>query len=127
MTRNDDPFDPVRAKLFPGIHFSRMFGIQGDLLFDNKGFQVAGRIGRFFDEHFSAGISGGIAPYLEYESGLPSGVGVRDPKHVIGGIDVSARFDKLHNGISSPTPSEITILALQAALRFENIEALFFE
>ncbi len=58
----------------------------------NKGFQIAGRIGRKFSDMFEAGFSGGIAPYLERDIGLPPGVGIRDPKHLILGID--ARFSE---------------------------------
>lgn len=62
----------------------------------NQGFQIAGRVGHRFAEEFSAGVSGGIAPYLEYSDNLPQGVSVRDPKHLILGVDAAARFDQLH-------------------------------
>ncbi|MBI4546761.1 MAG: hypothetical protein HY707_02185 [Ignavibacteriae bacterium] len=62
----------------------------------NKGFQVAGHVGKTINQQFSLGISAGIAPYLEKESGLPTGVRVRDPKHFIAGFDVAAHLQKLH-------------------------------
>ena len=34
--RNDDPFNPVRGKLFPHIRLNDVFGIEGEFLFDNK-------------------------------------------------------------------------------------------
>lgn len=48
----------------------------------------AGRIGYKFNEEVHAGFSAGIAPHLEHETNLPSGVGIRDPKHVIAGVDI---------------------------------------
>ena len=62
----------------------------------NHGFQLAGRIGKLFTEHFTAGVSGGIAPYLEHDDNLPSGIEIRDPKHIIIGIDAAVHFDNLH-------------------------------
>ena len=62
----------------------------------NKGFQIAGRIGRKFNQQFSVGVSAGIAPYLEKDTLLPTGVDIRDPKHFIAGFDVSAHLQKLH-------------------------------
>ncbi len=63
---------------------------------ENGGFQIAGRIGKKLDAQFSVGVSGGIAPYLQYDTGLPTGTNVRDPKHIILGADASAHFDNLH-------------------------------
>src|SRR5437867_821523 len=34
--RDDDPFNLVRGKLFPHITFNETFGIEGEVLFDNK-------------------------------------------------------------------------------------------
>ncbi|MBI1806668.1 MAG: hypothetical protein HYR76_06410 [Ignavibacteria bacterium] len=63
---------------------------------ENKGFQIAGRIGREFSEQLSVGLSAGTAPYLQHDAGLPSGTSIRDPKHFIAGIDASAEIDNLH-------------------------------
>lgn len=63
---------------------------------ENKGFQLAGRIGRKFGEIFGVGVSGGIAPYLQHDVNLPADVGIRDPKHVIAGIDANASFANVH-------------------------------
>ena len=54
---------------------------------ENKGFQLAGRVGRKFGDTFEAGVSAGIAPYLQHDNNLPTGVEIRDPKHVIVGVD----------------------------------------
>ena len=62
----------------------------------NKGFQIAGRVGRALSDQLTLGVSAGLAPYLEYDSNLPAGIGVRDPKHIIAGIDAAATFDQLH-------------------------------
>lgn len=63
---------------------------------ENKGFQIAGRVGRSFNNWLTAGVSGGIAPYLQHSTGLPSGTSIRDPKHLILGADASARFNNLN-------------------------------
>lgn len=63
---------------------------------ENKGFQFAGRIGYKTSEQFEAGLSAGIAPYLQYEPSSASGIGIRDPKHLLLGIDATAHFEKLH-------------------------------
>ncbi len=62
----------------------------------NGGVQIAGRIGKTFNEHIAGGISAGIAPYLEHDTGLPTGVSYRDPKHIIAGIDASVHLTSLH-------------------------------
>ncbi len=62
---------------------------------ENKGFQLAGRIGRKFDDNISLGVSGGIAPYLQHEPSASSGIGVREPKHFIAGIDATGSFESL--------------------------------
>lgn len=59
---------------------------------ENKGFQLAGRIGRKFGETLGVGVSGGIAPYLQHDINLPANVGIRDPKHIIAGVDANAHF-----------------------------------
>ncbi|TAK55780.1 MAG: hypothetical protein EPO24_11760 [Bacteroidetes bacterium] len=76
---------------------------------ENGGFQIAGRIGRQVSEEFSVGVSGGIAPYLQHDLNLPAGVGVRDPEHVLAGIDVSVavkqyriHFEAFHNSWDTP-------------------------
>jgi hypothetical protein len=63
---------------------------------ENKGFQIAGRVGYKFDKQYAVGFSAGIAPYLQHEPPPTSGIGIRDPKHFIGGIDASAHFEKFH-------------------------------
>ncbi len=62
---------------------------------ENGGVQIAGRLGWTFSESFSAGVSAGVAPYLQHDTGLPSGTGVRDPKHVIFGADAKAKLNDL--------------------------------
>ena len=68
---------------------------------ENGGFQIAGRVGYSFTEQISAGISGGIAPYLQYDTGLPLGINVRDPKHIILGFDASTRLDNLQLAVEA--------------------------
>ena len=34
--RNDDPFNPIRVKFFPGYWFDKSWGIEGDFLLDTK-------------------------------------------------------------------------------------------
>lgn len=62
----------------------------------NHGFQLAGRIGRKFSETLSLGLSAGIAPYLEKDAGLPARTSIRDPKHLIIGLDSRVDLDDVH-------------------------------
>lgn len=62
----------------------------------NKGFQIAGRLGYKFSDNIKTGLSAGIAPYLEYSTGLPTGTSLRDPKHIITGIDVAIHVSNIH-------------------------------
>lgn len=62
---------------------------------ENGGIQIAGHIGWEPNEWLTAGISGGVAPYLEHEAGLPAGIGIRDPQHHLFGVDIKAKFDDL--------------------------------
>ncbi|MBI3194742.1 MAG: hypothetical protein HYZ34_09810 [Ignavibacteriae bacterium] len=62
---------------------------------ENGGFQLAARIKKNITENLTIGCSAGIAPYLQHEPTLSSGFAVRDPKHFIGGIDVSAHLSSL--------------------------------
>ncbi|MBI3786743.1 MAG: hypothetical protein HY276_00650 [Ignavibacteriales bacterium] len=60
---------------------------------ENGGMQIAGRIGWKPTDWLTAGISGGVAPYLERDTGLPAGTEIRDPKHHLFGVDAKAKFD----------------------------------
>ena len=62
----------------------------------NHGFQIAGHVGRAVSSVVRIGASFGIAPYLQYDRGLPSGVSVRDPKHRLYGFDVECKLDAIH-------------------------------